>query len=91
MVRYDDGVMRMQRVKRKVQSVRNGRMDFKEDDFAGRPSTSKSDVQPARKDELVLENRRIVHFDRFIRCIIRKWRLLFVNSGKCKSPIFTVD
>jgi hypothetical protein len=40
-------------------------MDFQEDDFAGRPSTSKTAEKSARRDELVLENRRVAHFEMY--------------------------
>jgi len=54
----------MQHVRERC-SVRNGRMDLQEDDFAGRPSTSKTAEGPARRDELVLENRRVAHFEMY--------------------------
>jgi hypothetical protein len=62
MVEYDDGVMRMQRVREKCRV-------FEMVEWTSRKMISsvgpahQTAVKPARRDELVLENRRVAHFE----------------------------
>jgi len=53
-----------------------------------RPCTSRTDVNVARVEELILGRRSIIREDA-VCTILRKWKLLFVIDCDCQSLIFT--
>jgi histone-lysine N-methyltransferase SETMAR len=54
-----DGVMSVQHVRKWCGEFENSRTNIHNDDRTDRPSTSRTDVNAARVEELILENRRV--------------------------------
>lgn len=64
-----DGVMSLRRVRKWSRDLENGRTNIHVDDGTVRPIASKTEVNAARVEKLILENRPVVFRDFFFAAL----------------------